>query len=58
MSRTQYLLGLERFALWPEMELDVCSLPVVSSSISRDMTDLAPAESIVMGEVAETVVDE
>lgn len=40
------LLGLERFALWPWTDFEICSLPVVSSSMSRDIVDLAPAESM------------
>ena len=49
------LLGLERFALWPWTVLEVCSLPCVSSSMSRDMVDLAPAESMVAGWLTDDV---
>lgn len=45
-QRIKSILGLARLALWPTTEREMVSLLCVISSISRDMVDLAPAESI------------
>jgi hypothetical protein len=46
--RRRCILGLERFALWPWTLLEMFSRPWLSSCISSEMTDLLPAESIVI----------
>lgn len=38
------ILGFDRLALCPRMTLEISSLPSVSSFMSLDMADLAPAE--------------
>lgn len=42
------VLGLERLALWPCTLWEISSFPCVSSSMSRETVDLAPAESMLM----------
>lgn len=42
-----YILGLDRFALWPWILWEISSFPERSSCMSFDMTDRLPAESII-----------